>query len=137
MRGTSQGMAAEIRWMIRRDLDSVMSIEERCHRVPWTEFEMRECLKTPSNIAVVSEVATPSGKTAIIAFMIYALQRGRFEILNVAVDPEHQRQGHGRSLMTRLKNKLSSQDRARINRQDKRGESRLTAVAEEKQFPVY
>src|SRR5687768_6635477 len=44
-----------IRWMIRRDMPEVLSIETQCFEFPWTEEDFLRCLRQRNCIGMVAE----------------------------------------------------------------------------------
>jgi [ribosomal protein S18]-alanine N-acetyltransferase len=100
-----------IRWLIRRDMDEVLSIENRCFQFPWTEEEFLITLRKRNCIGVVAE----DQEDRVLGFMLYELYKDKLRILNFAVDPDNWRTGIGRQLCERLIDKLSQQRRKRIS----------------------
>ncbi len=103
-------LLAHIRWMIRRDMDQVLSIESSSFEFPWSEDEFIRCLRKRNCIGMVAEHGEE-----VLGFMIYELHKTRLHILNFAVDPTSRRQGVGRQMVKKLVTKLSSQRRNRIS----------------------
>ncbi len=103
-------LRAHIRWMIRRDMDQVLSIESSSFEFPWSEDEFIRCLRKRNCIGMVAEQGEE-----VLGFMIYELHKTRLHILNFAVDPTSRRQGVGRQMVKKLVTKLSSQRRTRIS----------------------
>ena len=80
--GQSQRTDLHIRWMIRRDLPTVLEIEESNFEFPWTEDDFLRCLRQRNCIGMVVEL-----DDEIVGFMIYELHTNRLHILNFAVAP--------------------------------------------------
>ena len=99
----------QIRWLIRRDMDEVLSIERGSFQFPWTEEEFLCCLRQRNCIGTVAEL-----DHKIVGFMIYELHKSMLRILNFAVAPEVRRSGIGRQMVQRLIDKLSQQRRREI-----------------------
>lgn len=99
----------QIRWLIRRDMDEVLSIEEESFEFPWTEEEFLCCLRHRNCIGTVIEV-----DHRIVGFMIYHLHKSMLRVLNFAVHPEMRRNGIGTKMVQRLIDKLSQQRRREI-----------------------
>jgi ribosomal-protein-alanine N-acetyltransferase len=111
---TSQAMvpvssAAHIRWMIRRDMPSVLAIESQSFEYSWTEDDFIRCLRQRNCIGMVAEQGD-----RIVGFMIYELHKNRLHVLNFAVAPEFRRGGVGRTMINKLLSKLSNDRRNRI-----------------------
>lgn len=99
----------QIRWLIRRDMDEVLSIEQGSFQYPWTEEEFLCCLRQRNCIGTVAEL-----DHKIVGFMIYELHKSMLRILNFAVAPDARRNGIGRQMVQRLVDKLSQQRRREI-----------------------
>lgn len=95
--------------MIRRDMDEVLSIENRSFEFPWTEEEFICCLRQRNCIGTVAEL-----DHKIVGFMIYELHKSMLLILNFAVDPDHRCSGIGTKMIERLFTKLSKQRRSQL-----------------------
>ncbi len=102
-------MAVNIRWMIRRDMPSVLGIEERCYRDPWSEHDFLCALRQRNCIGMVAEE-----DDAVVGFMLYEMHKHRIHVLSFAVDPGFQREGIGTAMLKKLKGKLSTDRRNRI-----------------------
>ncbi len=98
-----------IRWMIRRDMPSVLMIENNSFEFAWTEDEFIRCLRQRNCIGMVCEL-----DDEIVGFMIYELHKNRLHILNFAVSAEFRRSGIGSQMIDKLLGKLSYERRNRI-----------------------
>ena len=98
-----------IRWMIRRDMEEVLSIEQESFEFPWAEEDFVRCLRQRNCIGMVAEQGE-----RVVGFMIYELHKNRLHILNFAVGDDVRRTGIGTQMVGKLINKLSSQRRTRI-----------------------
>jgi ribosomal-protein-alanine N-acetyltransferase len=98
-----------IRWMIRRDMPSVLAIESQSFEYSWTEDDFIRCLRQRNCIGMVAEQ-----NDRIVGFMIYELHKSMLRILNFAVSPDARRSGIGRQMVQRLIDKLSQQRRREI-----------------------
>ena len=98
-----------VRWMLHRDMSTVLGIEHESFDSPWTEEEFLRCLCSRNCIGQVAE--TPD---AVVGFVVYELHKHRIRILNLAVAPQHRRAGAGSAMLRRLARKLSSDRRNRI-----------------------
>ena len=99
----------QIRWLIRRDMDEVVQIEQQSFPLPWTEEEFIQTLKQRSHIGMVAEYGS-----TIVGFVLYELHMSRIDILNLAVHPEFRRQYVGHRMIKRLIDKLSQQRRTHL-----------------------
>ena len=99
-----------IQWMIRRDMPSVLAIENECFEFPWSEEEFIRCLRQRNCIGMVAKLPDEQ----IIGYMVYLLEPKRLDVLSLAVDPAFQRRGVGRAMIEKLMGKLSEQRRNRL-----------------------
>lgn len=101
-----------IRWMIRRDMAEVLSIERQAFGdYAWTEEDFIRCLRTRNCIGLVAE---DSRQEAVVGFMIYECHKSRLHLLNFAVAAADRRRGVGRQMIDKLLGKLSKERRVRI-----------------------
>ena len=107
--GQKQEVRVHIRWMIRRDMPEVLSIESHSFEFPWTEEDFINCLRQRNCIGMVAE-----HDDHVVGFMIYELNKTRIRVLNFAVSEKFRRRGAGSQMMAKLIGKLSSQKRSRI-----------------------
>ena len=98
-----------VRWMIRRDMPSVLAIESASFEFPWSEEEFIRCLRQRNCIGMVAE-----RDDQVVGFMIYELHRNRLHLLNFAVAASSRRSSVGGSMIGKLVSKLSSDRRNRI-----------------------
>ena len=105
----SDQSCVHIRWMIRRDMPSVLQIEEQSFEFPWTEDEFIRCLRQRDCIGMVAE-----RNEEVAGFMIYELHKTRIHILSFAVAPTLRRQSVGSAMVDKLVSKLAYQRRNRI-----------------------
>lgn len=98
-----------IRWMIRADLQSVMTIERASFDYPWREEDFVDCLHQRNNIGMVAE-----HDKAVVGYVLYELHKDRLHVLNLAVDPIFRRRGVARAIVAKLAGKLSRNRRRRI-----------------------
>ena len=99
----------QLRWMIRRDMPEVLSIEQEAFEFPWSDEDFTRCLRQRNCIWMVAEVGD-----SVVAFMIYELHRTRLQVLNFAVRRSHRRLAIGTQMMGKLFAKLSLERRDRI-----------------------
>ena len=96
-----------IRWMIKADMPRVLEIERASFANPWNMDTFLACLGTRWCVGNVVE----SHDGEVVGFMIYQLQKGRIELVAIAVCPECRRQGIGSQMIQRLIAKLTEQRR--------------------------
>lgn len=102
----------QIRWLIRRDLPKIMEIEEASFRsgIAFTEEEVKDFLAKKNVIGMVIE----DDQFNIVGFMLYVLFKGHIHLIDIAVTPERRSESFGKSMITKLINKLSTNRRHRI-----------------------
>ncbi len=105
----SSKACVHIRWMIRRDMPSVLAIEEASFEFPWSEEEFIRCLRQRNCIGMVAEQ-----DDEVVGFMIYELHKNRLHLLNFSVAPGRRRSTIGTSMIDKLSSKLSQDRRNRI-----------------------
>jgi ribosomal-protein-alanine N-acetyltransferase len=98
-----------VRWMIRRDMPEVLTIEREAFEFPWLDEDFTRCLRQRNCIGMVAEYAD-----SVVAFMIYELHRSRLHVLNFAVLRSHRRLGIGTHMLRKLSAKLAPERRNRI-----------------------
>lgn len=103
-------LPVQTRWMIRRDMPSVLKIENSAFEFPWAPTDFEHVLKQRPCIGMVAE-----NHGLIAGFVVYELFPSRIEILNFAVNPAAHRLGVGRQIVEALKVKLSNQRRSSIS----------------------
>ena len=100
-------MQVHIRWMIRRDMPSVMAIGE--HGLRWDEETFIRHLRQRDTIGMVAE-----WNEQVVGQMIYELHKNRLHIVNFGVAPEYQRRTVASQMIQKLQSKLLYQRRNRI-----------------------
>ena len=118
---SSKQLNVHIRWMIRRDMNEVLGIEESAYQDAWVEEDFIDCLRQRNCIGMVAEINEPHAKEtfgddhdAVVGFMIYQLHKKKLHVLNFAVNFKTWRRGVGRQMIQKLKSKLSRQRRNKI-----------------------
>lgn len=99
----------QTRWMIRRDMPEVLTIERRSFAHFWTEEDFLACLHQRNCIGMVAE-----HEERIVGFMVYELLKSQLHVLNFAVCPTMRRKQVGAEMVGRLVNKLRQQQRTAI-----------------------
>lgn len=94
----------DIRTMSFADLDQVIAVEKKSYPYPWTPGIFRDCLRIGYNAFVMTL------DSHIIGYGIVMLSPGEAHILNICIDPQHQRKGLGRYLLRHLIDKARQTD---------------------------
>ena len=87
-----------IRWMIRRDMQEVLEIENQSFWQPWTEDDFIRLLRQRNCIGMVLD----DGEH-VLGFMLYELHKNRIEVLRFAVAEGRRRSGLGRMFADKLR----------------------------------
>lgn len=98
-----------LRWLIRRDMEDVLGIEQRSFEFPWSENDFINCLRQKNCIGMVAEKADVT-----LGYMVYELHKSRLHVLNFAVDFDYQRMGVGTQMVKKLYGKLGISRRDHI-----------------------
>jgi ribosomal-protein-alanine N-acetyltransferase len=93
--------STQCRYMIRRDLDSVLDIENQSHN-PWSENDFLVTLKSRTVTGWLAE-----RDDSIVGFMVYESTKLGYHILNIGVDTLFRRDGVGSQLLKRVFGKLT------------------------------
>lgn len=109
MNVTKEKVSAHIRWLIRRDMEEVLAMEQVCFEIPWSEENFLHALRDRNVIGMIAEIGEE-----IAGFVIYELHKEKLHLLNFAVLPKYQGCSVGTQLIDRLKLKLSSAMRNKI-----------------------
>lgn len=90
-------MTYQVRFIIGRDYPEVMAIENHSFAFPWSQDEMLNCLRMNR----VKGKVVDDGKR-ILGYVVYEVMAGERTILNIAVHPDHRRQGIGRAMIGKV-----------------------------------
>jgi ribosomal-protein-alanine N-acetyltransferase len=91
-----------VRWMICRDMDQLLAIDQASFGIAWTREDFLECMRTLNRIGIVAERGEQ-----VLGYMIYDWRKTSLRMLGLAVDPACRRQGVGRKLVARLVEKVA------------------------------
>lgn len=83
-----------VRPLLEADLKAVLAIERQCYPSPWTIDHFRHELNNPVAFLTGCEAGG-----VLAGYICYWLIAGEMEVLNVAVDPAHQRRGVAATLL--------------------------------------
>lgn len=116
---TTKTINPHVRWMIRPDIPQVLSIEQSKVR-PWAEEEFLEQLRKRNVIGMVAEMTEAKSHThpldyVVGGYMIYELGKHSLPILKFVANPGFDRKIILRTMMEKLKGKLSSHRRTSIS----------------------
>lgn len=86
----------QLRLMTEADIQSVMEIEKSAYPFPWTEGNLRDCLKSNYYACVLEDGAYISG------YALMSMAAGEAHVLNICIHPDQQGKGLGRALLHSL-----------------------------------
>jgi [ribosomal protein S18]-alanine N-acetyltransferase len=96
--------SVQVRWMIRRDMPEMLATERKCFGdQAWPAEMFLHHLRQRNCIGMVAEVTETH---QILGYSLYLVRKGALEIINLAVNPQHHRQGIGTAMMESLKSNL-------------------------------
>ena len=94
-------LKTSIRWVIRRDMQELLHIEQLSYPEPWNEEDFQAVLRQKNVIGLVACV-----EDRIVGYAIYELHRTLLHLVSIAVHPEYRRQRVGAQLIDKLIAKL-------------------------------
>ncbi len=102
-----------IRWMIRRDMPEVLTIEADSFAFPWSEKDFFAELKQRNSVGWVT-VHDDDDDHPVLGYMVYRLHKYYIEVVSFAVHPAWRRRGIGTAMADKLAGKLSKGRRRRL-----------------------
>ena len=91
----------ELRRLALGDLDAIEEIERRSYKTPWSRSMFAGELAKPSSICLGAFDADGESGT-LAGYLIVSRYVDAWHVMNVAVDPDHQRRGIATALLERL-----------------------------------
>ena len=92
-------MNVQFRRLQLRDLGAIERIERRTYPTPWSRSMFASELAKPSSICVGAFDAETG---LLVAYMVIARYVDAWHVMNIAVDPDHQRRGIATMLLDQL-----------------------------------
>ena len=87
------------------EIPSVLSIEEQNSDFPWSQLQFTTSIENSNNLCYCLSL---NGKT--IGYLIAMLAVDTADILNIGIDPDFKRHGHGTALLNHLIKELRKRD---------------------------
>jgi len=87
------------------EIPSLLSIEERNSDYPWSQLQFTTSIENSNNLCYCLSL---DDKT--IGYLIAMLAGDTADILNIGIDPDFKRQGHGTALLNHLIEELRKRD---------------------------
>ena len=98
-----------IRWLVNRDMEEVLDIEQDSFEYPWTSEDYTRCLRSRNCIGMVAEY-----HDEVAGYMVYELGKNKIHLLNLATAKRFRRCGVATQMVAKLIGKLSTQRRSKI-----------------------
>lgn len=98
-----------IRWLISRDMDEVLGIDNVSHE-PYYRWNRDEWSATIKERATVAIVASDEETDRVYGFAVYRLEKPAIELLKLAVHPLFRRQGIATDLLARIESRVRQID---------------------------
>jgi ribosomal-protein-alanine N-acetyltransferase len=98
-------MSPSLRQAGPRDLDALVALEARSFSRPWARSAMEEELLHPH-----AEVWVLEDEGGLVGYLALRFGVDEASVLNVAVDPDRRRQGHGRRLLAQAEERARDED---------------------------
>jgi ribosomal-protein-alanine N-acetyltransferase len=96
----------KIRQFEREDLWSIIPIQQKCPEAArWIDTDYIRLADSPGGMILVSELETMT-PPKVLGFAAFHRIIDEAELLNLAVDPEHQQQGVARALLEEARQRL-------------------------------
>ena len=92
-------MTVDFRRLQLRDLTAIDRIERRSYPTPWSRSMFASELAKPSSICIG---AFDADDGALVGYIIIARYVDAWHVMNIAVDPDHQRRGVATMLLEQL-----------------------------------
>jgi ribosomal-protein-alanine N-acetyltransferase len=106
---TTKPISISFNRLSEKDIDSILLIESQSSKNPWTKKQLLDSIKNPINLGY-----TLIYKAEIIGFLLAMPVIESADILNIAIDPRHQRKGYGKALIEHLTQVLSKRGIAAV-----------------------
>lgn len=90
-------MSRFIRDVVAADFDALWAIEPRAYEFPWTPQILRDCLRAEYPAWLMHDE-----QGTVLGYAFLSVGANEAHLLNLAVEPECQNQGIGRSLLTHV-----------------------------------
>lgn len=98
-----------LRWMVRRDLDDVLTIDRHRPDGVWSRDDFLESLRRRNSVGMVAE-----SQGRVVGFMVYELRKNRILLRNIGTALSVRGRSVGRQMVAKLIGKLKNGGRNRI-----------------------
>ena len=103
-------MITSVRWMVCRDMDEVLAIEEASFECPWDADIFWQVSRQREVISMVAEVGV-----RVVGYIFYALNHNHLFILNFAVHPDYRRRYVASTMLRKVISKINTTRRTHID----------------------
>ncbi len=111
---TTETANVHLRWMTPRDVDELMQIEYSSFEDVWPADEFKRLLAKKPCVGFVAYQDAGGPRSKIVGYMMYQMSKGGFELLKLAVHPDHRQRGVGKALADKPFHKLRTSYRSRV-----------------------
>ncbi len=104
----------KVRQFSREDLWQILAVQAKCPQAAqWVESDYARLERDPGGMILVAELETMT-PPKVLGFATLHRIIDEAELLNLAVDPEHQHQGVGKALLDEARRRLLEQGAKRV-----------------------
>jgi [ribosomal protein S18]-alanine N-acetyltransferase len=100
--GAAHEGAFYIRVMAPEDLPTVMEVNRRAFKHPWSVDLLRRELTHDWSTILLAEEPLPDGTRQLLGFAIFWVVHDEVHVLNIATDPEQRRRGVARAILAEV-----------------------------------
>lgn len=98
----------QVRWMARRDLEAVASIESKCFTKPLCQDVLEGIMCQRNTVGfVVTLIDQITGENFIAGYIIYHVEKDYLKVRRLVIHPNCRRIGVGKELLSRILKKLN------------------------------
>ncbi len=112
--------------MTAADLDEVLDIERRSFPEPWSRGMFLHELKLPFSTTILGRAADPPHE--LLGYVCWWLIGDEVQILNIAVHPQHRRQGIGSALVQLVMREVEARAIRTVTLEVRRGNEAAIAL---------
>jgi ribosomal-protein-alanine N-acetyltransferase len=98
-----------LRKISQSDVSQLCAIETATQLAPWPQETFEKCFQAKSQGWVIAQT-----ENKLIGFILVLVQASECHVLNICVDPNYQRQGHGTQLILQVFSEMKKQNINRV-----------------------
>lgn len=103
-------MITSVRWMVRRDMNEVLAIEEASFEFPWDADIFWQVSCQRETISMVAEMGR-----LVVGYVFYELNYNHLFIMNFAVHPDFRRRYVASTMLRKVISKINTTRRTHID----------------------